>query len=124
MNKDFPTYFRFAIKEARKSSMREKVGACLVVGKSIFKGYNKDKTHTEWANPNKHIRHSVHAEIAALMEVDFEAMDGVMYVYREVHGYPAMARPCEHCLPFLTKAGVKTIFYSTPEFPFWRKEKV
>jgi deoxycytidylate deaminase len=121
MNTNFPTSFRFAIEQSHKSCMREKVGACLVVGKSILKGFNKNKTHTIYANPNKHIRHSIHAELDCLNKAPLTE-GGVIYVYREVHGRPSLARPCEHCLSFLKNAGVMEIYYSVPDHPFWRRE--
>lgn len=121
MNTNFPLHFRFAISESRKSTMRDKVGACLVVGKSVLRGYNKPKTHTKYANPDKHIRLSVHAELDCLNKVSV-ASGGDIYVYREVHGVPAMARPCEHCLTFLRSAGINEIYYSIPDEPFWQKE--
>ena len=124
MNIDFPANFRFAIHESRRSKMRGKVGACLVVGKSVFKGYNKEKTHRVFANPNIHVRISIHAELSCLMEAGMKAEGGEIYVYREVHGKPAMAKPCEHCLPFLKEAGVDTIYYSTNHYPFWKKETI
>lgn len=121
MNANFPANFRFAIAQSKKSSMREKVGACLVVGKSILKGFNKDKTHTFYANPNKHVRHSIHAELDCLNKAPI-ADGGTIYVYREIHGEPSLARPCNHCMEFLKKANIKKIYYSVPEYPFWRKE--
>ncbi len=121
MNTIFPTYFRFAIAASRNSTMRDKVGACLVVGKSILNGYNKHKTHTVYANPNIHSRLSVHAELDCLNKAPVTE-NSTIYVYREVHGKPAMARPCEHCMEFLRKAKVEKMVYSIPEFPYWKEE--
>jgi deoxycytidylate deaminase len=101
--------------------MREKVGACLVVGKSILKGYNKPKTHTDYANPNEHVRLSLHAELDCINKAEFTE-GGEIYVYREVHGQPSLSRPCDHCMKFLKDAGIKAVYYSTPRFPYWRKE--
>lgn len=122
MNILFPTPFRFAIEEARKSEMQNKVGACLVIGKSMYKAHNKDKTHTVFANPDIHMRLSMHAEINALIRAGLHAENGFIYVYRDLQGRPALARPCEQCLPILKNAGVKKIFYSTNHFPFWTEE--
>jgi len=123
MNINFPINFRFAIAQSKKSLMREKVGACLVVGKSILKGVNKDKTHTRYANPHLHSRLSVHAELDCLNKAPVTD-GGVIYVYREVHGVPAMARPCEHCLTFLKKAGIIELYYSIPDYPYWKRETI
>lgn len=124
MNTTFPSSFRFAIEESRKSELPIKVGACLVVGKSIYKAHNKDKTHTLFANPDVHVRLSMHAEINALIRAALKAENGEIYVYRDSNGRPALARPCEQCLPILRNAGVRRIFYSTNHFPFWKSEEV
>jgi deoxycytidylate deaminase len=124
MNIDFPSHFRFAIASSRKSVMEQKVGACLVVGKSILKGHNKEKTHRIFANPDIHVRLSLHAELDCLIKAGMKAEGGEIFVYREVHGKPAIAKPCEHCIPFLKEAGVETIYYSTSHFPFWKKEAI
>lgn len=124
MNIQFPNNFRFAILASRKSEMHSKVGACLVLGKSVIKGYNKEKTHRVFANPNIHMRLSIHAELDCLIKAGMDAEDGEIYVYREVHGKPALAKPCEHCIPFLKEAGVKRIYYSTGHYPFWKSEEL
>lgn len=123
MNTTFPAPFRFAMEASRKSSMETKVGACLVAGKQIITGFNKDKTHPIYANPDKHIRLSVHAELDCLRQVTSSCfVHSDLYIYREVHGKPAMARPCEHCMEFLKERGIEEIFYSTPDYPFWKSE--
>lgn len=117
----FPKPFKYARAEALKSTLRVKVGACLVVGKSILKGHNKNKTHTEYANPNKHIRTSLHAELDCLNKVE-TAEGGDIYVFRELFGMPALARPCQHCMEFLKKEGIRRIFYTVGHEPYWESE--
>lgn len=124
MNTTFPTYFRFAKRAALKSSLEVKVGACLVIGKSVLEGFNKPKTHPKFANPDKHVRKSIHAELDCLLKTNMISVHGDIYVYREVDGKPAMARPCEHCMEFLKKSGIDEIYYSIPEEPFWKMEKL
>lgn len=125
MNVGFPTYFRHAREEALKSNLRTKVGACLVAGKSIFRGHNKDKTHPEFANPEIHERKSLHAELDCFLGFDQDnIVDGEIYVYREVDGVPAMARPCNHCMKFLKKYGITKIYYTIPHFPYWDEEEI
>src|SRR6186713_1545083 len=110
-------YLDIARSESKKSSLETKVGACLVEGKSIIRGYNKDKTHPTYANPEKHVRKSLHAELDCLTKST--RAGGVIYTYREVNGHTAMARPCEHCMAFLRESGVSTVVYSTGEHPYW-----
>ena len=121
----FPRPFSYAREEARKSKLKVKVGACLVVGKSIIRGHNKNKTHPEFANPEKHIRKTLHAELDCFVGFDRDFLKGgEMYVWREIAEEPAMARPCNHCLVFLKEQGVSKIYYSIPHFPFWESEEI
>lgn len=120
-------YFRIAREQSLLSDFRCKVGACLVAGKSIFVGYNKEKTHTRFANPNKHLKTSLHAELSCIINAGdkINLVGSTIYVYRETRGgVPAIARPCEHCLNFLKNVGVKIIYYSTGKYPFWNKESL
>lgn len=120
-------YFKIAREQSLMSDFRCRVGACIVSGKNIFKGYNKRKTHPKFANPNIHIKTSLHAELSCFINAgDNVDLNGAsIYVYRETKdGKPAMSRPCEHCMEFLKDAGIKTIYYSTSEFPHWKKEEI
>lgn len=119
-----------AQKEAKKSTLQTKVGAVLVLGKTIISGHNKDKTHPEFANPQKHIRTSLHAELDCLIKARNNKFPttlfsgGTVYVSREVNGKPAMARPCEHCISFLRDAGIEKMMYSIPERPYIASENL
>lgn len=117
-------YLNIARDESKKSNMEIKVGACLVAGKSIIRGYNKDKTHPTYANPQKHIRTSLHAELDCLVKADFIVAGGIMHTYRQVNGHPAMARPCGHCIEFLKSKGIRQIEYTIPDFPYWAVELI
>lgn len=120
----FPRYLSIARDESLKSTLSVRVGACLVAGKSIITGYNKDKTHPKYANPEKHVRKSLHAELDCLTKSDIVMTGGVMHTYRQVKGMPAMARPCGHCMKFLKERGIRVVVYSTPEFPYYREEQI
>lgn len=120
---NLPTPFRLAKEQADKSTMRPKVGAVIESGKYLFGGHNKNKTHTKYANPNLHVRTSIHAELDCLNRLPIEEAESI-YVYRELEGVPAMARPCNHCVGFLKKAGVRKIYYTIPHEPFWEREEI
>lgn len=127
----FPSELALAREESDKSDMHEKVGAVVVVGKSKIRGHNKKKTHTKYANPNKHKRVSIHAELDCLLKIvndqfpNLYSTNGTIYVYRKTaDGNPAMARPCEHCMEFLKKSDIHTIVYSIAESPFYREERI
>lgn len=119
--------FQRSKEESKKSTMEQKVGAVIVVGKSILTGYNQVKTHPEFANPDVHVKTSLHAELACLVGskrgVAFDKAR--VFVYRETaDGSPALARPCEQCMKFIKELGVKEIYYTTKEFPYWRREEI
>ena len=120
-------YFRIAREQSLMSRFRCKVGACLVSGKSVFKGYNKRKTHTRFANPNLHIKTSLHAELSCIINAGDKVnlRGSSIYVYRETSdGSPAMSKPCSHCMKFLKEEGISNIYYSKPEYPYWDTEKI
>ncbi len=123
MEHNLPSNFRLAKVAAKNSSMNPQVGCVIVHGKDYRVGYNKPKTHTKYANPEIHERKSIHAELdcfnkAPLMEAE------ELYVYRELEGVPAMARPCNHCMAFIRKTGIKKIFYTIPHEPYWEVEEL
>lgn len=120
---NLPSPFRLARIAAESSRMSPRVGAVLVRGKQMISGYNKPKTHPKYANPLKHVRQSIHAETdcfnrAPMMEAE------ELYVYRELNGVPAMARPCNHCMKFVKELGIRKIFYTIPHEPYWEMEEV
>lgn len=119
-------YFKYAREESLKSDFRCKVGACLVIGKSIVKGHNKRKTHPRFANPSIHIKTSIHAELDCLARTKkIEIPFATLYVYRETQdGNPAMSKPCVHCMSFLRDSGIKTIYYSVQNYPYYKKENL
>jgi deoxycytidylate deaminase len=123
MNIKLPHHFHTARREAMKSTMRPQVGAVIVLDKQRFTGYNKAKTDPKFANPEKHVRTSVHAELDCLGR-GMNFTGGEVYVYREIEGIPAMARPCNHCLQFLREAGIEKILYTIPHHPYWEEEKI
>jgi deoxycytidylate deaminase len=113
-------YFKLARQESLKSSYRIKIGAVLKTKKATYKGHNKLKTHPRFANPEIHIKLSIHAEIDCIMKAKYGEE---IYVYREDrNGNPALSRPCENCRKELKNAGIEKIFYSIPNYPFWKME--
>lgn len=87
--------------------------ACVIAkgNKIISLGFNQKKTHPKSiASYNM-----IHAEIAALLGIDFNKTKGcTAYVYRENwNGCGAMAKPCIGCETALRMAGIKRIVYST-----------
>lgn len=108
---------------AEKSQMHPQMGAVLVLRKHTIGGYNKEKTHPTYANPEIHERKSIHAELDCLNNAP-SLEEGVLYVYRELNDMPAMARPCNHCMKFIKDAGIKKIYYTIPHEPYWESEEL
>lgn len=118
-------FFRLARNVSKYSNYPIKVGAVVVKKKPIGVGYNIKKTHPRFSNPENSIHSCIHAEMKAIMNCDLEVDGADMYIYRELKdGSPALARPCDLCYNVLKGYGIKTIYYSTNEFPYWRKERL
>ena len=126
--------FQYAKLEAEKSDFhRFHIGAVIVYNKTIIgKGCNSDKTHPMQKKYNNlyrtfnneyggFIKHSIHAEIAAITsipyvigkEVDFNKAK--IYIYRispgKKRGY-GRAKPCKACLNAIRDLGIKNVYYS------------
>jgi deoxycytidylate deaminase len=114
------------MKASEESTYRIKVGAVLCrKGRAQITGTNCIKTHPIWANPDKHIKLSIHAEIDCLINSESEVLGDTIYVFRwGKKGIPGLARPCIDCIRELKKRGVNKIYYTTDHFPFWSYEEI
>lgn len=119
-------FFRFAKNVSKHSIYRVQIGAVIVKkNHPISVGFNTCKTHPVFSNPEITDRSCVHAEIKALITADFNVENCDIYVYREYKfGVPALARPCENCIKHLRDAGIKRMYYSIGEYPYWNSEKL
>lgn len=122
MNDDFPTFFRLA-KNVSKLSLhpKHKLGAVLVVkGKPISVGHNQYKTHPEAKYTG------LHAEIQAIKSSGKEKIKGSsIFVYREKKDESlGVSKPCKDCMKRLKKFGVRWVFYTTEEYPYFEIMKV
>ncbi len=119
---DFPSMFRLAKNVSKLSHHpRHRLGAVLVVkGKPISVGHNQYKTHPE-------ARYSgLHAEIQALKSCGKKKIKGSsIFVYREKKdGSLGVSKPCKDCMIELEKFGIKWIFYTISEYPYFETIKV
>ena len=105
-------FFELARRLSKYSNHHQHKHGCVIVDKNrvVSVGFNKDKTHTK----SIHKWNFLHAEISALIGLEFEKTKGcTAYIYREnKSGQPAMSRPCEACEMALKLAGIKKICYS------------
>lgn len=134
-NRDY-RYFEMARQEASKSDfIRFRMG-CVIVYKSrvIGHGSNSDKTDPLQYHYNKErkfnkisnkpIKHSIHAELAALKSIPYPIQESIdwskvkVYIYRIAPGkklHQGCARPCPGCLKALRDYGINKIYYSTDD---------
>jgi tRNA(Arg) A34 adenosine deaminase TadA len=100
----------------------KRMGAVLHRGKkALAYGINSfNKTHPiQCLLPNKEY---LHAEVAALLKRrhydDIHSCE--MTVYRETgDGKPAMAKPCAQCQAILAEFGIRRVYYSVPDAPYF-----
>lgn len=136
MNKRDYRYFEMARQEAERSDFSRFHVGCIIVykGRIIGRGSNSDKTHPLQKKYNKErkfnkcgtkpIKHSVHAEIAALSSIPYPIQESIdwshvkVYTFRIAPGkklHQGCARPCEGCMKALRDRGVRRSFYSTDD---------
>ena len=114
-------YFKLARNVSKLSTYKIKVGAVIANHKPISIGYNTDKSHPPSLKP------TTHAEMKAILNAgSVESLRGrSIYVYREfMNTNPAFARPCMECLKVLKDVGIRKIYYSIDQPPYWKKERI
>lgn len=99
-----------AKKLALKSTMKHKIGAVIYNKKKIIGvGYNRWLIIGNY-NCNKYNRHSIHAEIDAMLGCDKRELYGSsIYIYRK-NG--RLAKPCNVCMEHILKSGISNIYWS------------
>jgi deoxycytidylate deaminase len=119
-------FFRLARNTSKFSDHRVKIGAVVSNKKPISAASNRVKTHPRYANPDNSVRGSVHAEVRAIINSERDDLRGAeIYVYREhLDGTPALARPCSNCMELLAEVGIRNIYYTCEEYPFYKREKL
>ena len=112
--------FELAKNVSKHSDFRVKMGAVLVKkgSRPLSVGFNVKKFHPK-GYPNK----NQHAEWRAVQTCSSGVEGATIFVYREhgKTGLPMLAKPCENCEKFLKESGIKTVFYTTSEFPYFEK---
>ena len=117
-------YFKLAKGVSALSNHRVHVGVVLVRKKPLIACSNLKKSHPYGYSDN--FKRSIHAEQRAIINCNAEDIKGsIVYVYREYKdGRPALSRPCNYCYSMMKKYGVKKVYYSTAEYPYFKCEKI
>lgn len=103
-------FFELAKKQSEKSDHPKHQMGCVIVNKSkvLGFGYNTLKTDPNSPDPWK----TTHAEFAAYKNSN-DIEGATVYVFRQQrNGRWANAKPCPSCLEFLSKTGIKRVYYT------------
>ena len=142
MNKRDYRFFELARQEALHSGFDRFHLGCVITykGRVIGRGSNSDKTDPLQKFYNKErsfnkcgkqpVKHSIHAEIAALKSIPRSIQESIdwskvkVYIFRICPGkklHMGLARPCAGCMKALRDKGVQKVFYTTNDgFAFER----
>lgn len=136
MNKKDYRFFELARQEALHSDFARFHLGCIIVykGHIIGRGSNSDKTDPLQKKYNKErkfnkcgkqpVKHSVHAEIAALKSIPYPIQESIdwskvkVYIFRICNGKKlgfGNARCCPGCMKALRDRGIQNIFYTTDQ---------
>ena len=103
----------------------KRLAAVIHKGKQIFAlGINSfEKTHTLQGGS---VRQYLHAEIAALLKRRYydDLSSCSITVYRESHGKPALAKPCNQCQRIMKSMGIKKVYFSIAQEPYFNMLKL
>lgn len=113
-----PSGFRHAIRAFQHSLHKRPMGCVFLRhGRPVVVGWNVPRTHPLYADGIT--TYSIHAEVDAILHSTTSLAGTNLYVYRLVQNKPAMARPCQNCLPLLIEAGVSKIYYTINTPPYY-----
>lgn len=103
------------IRVANKSSYKLKVGAVVFKGKRILSFGCNDIRSSSIHNKYKEYHNSLHAEQAAVMNLDWNTLKGcsILVIRITPLGKLANSKPCPMCAKLLKHIGIKHIYYST-----------
>jgi deoxycytidylate deaminase len=101
------------MKIASTSTANNKHGCVIVKGGSVQSvGVNSNRNHPTIVSHPK-TDSSVHAEVAALKALDFDAEDCIAYIARVNNRDDAMmSKPCDRCMNELIAAGIKRVVWT------------
>lgn len=106
-----------AIEEAGKSIHHPHIGAVVFKGKRIFgSGYNGIRS-SSLPMKHRHWEESLHAEQAALLNLDWNKLQGCSMLIVRVSktGVFGNCRPCPMCSKIINHVDIKTVYYTNEQ---------
>lgn len=106
-----------AIKEAKKSTFFPRIGAVVFKGKKIYGVGHNEIRSSSLSMKHRHRQESLHAEQAALLNLDWTKLKGCSILVIRVgkSGKLGMCKPCPMCEKLIKYVGIKNIYYTTSE---------
>jgi len=104
-----------ALKQARKSEHRHRIGAVIFSKKSIISSACNYPSRSAKSVTAKYLKRedSLHAEVMAIIRARRNLNNLSMLVVRiNAKGKLMMAKPCEYCMSYIEYVGIKTIYFS------------
>ena len=100
--------------EATKSEHKQQMSAVIFKGKTVYsKGHNHSSRSVRSINKNFcRWPTSIHAEVDAIIKAKRDLKGMSILIIRVKNNMLKLAKPCRHCLSYLTYVGIKNIYYS------------
>lgn len=116
-------YFKLARNVSLQSDHKIRVGAVVCKKKPINASCNLKKTHPRYTRGDCN---AIHAEVRAIINCDVKDLKGAtLYVYRErKDGTIGLSRPCNRCYKFIKNKGIKKVYFTINDPPYYQMEKI
>lgn len=104
------------LEECEESEYKFRIGAVIFKGKRILSSGHNGLRSSRISNQHKIYANSLHAEQAALLELDWTKLKGCSILVMKCSKTEkslSNAFPCEMCQKFLTYVGIKDVYYSS-----------
>jgi deoxycytidylate deaminase len=116
-------HVRRALAVASTSTMRQRHGAVVAVGKRVLAvGVNTSRSHP-LACTHPQTESAFHAEVAVLRQLrNVDLSRATVFVGRLMRdGSPGLSKPCNYCQGAIDQAGVRHVVWTTNEgYDEWR----
>lgn len=116
------TLLKLAKNEAEKSTYKQRMGAIIFDNNRILsRGYNVACRSVLHCNPiYRRFKTSLHAELAAVINAKRDISNCSIVVVRiNKAGEFRLAKPCNHCVSYMNYVGIKEIYFSISEDPWF-----